>query len=1468
MAYNFKDKEYVKDRGTNAGMLTDPTAWGADTVEGILHGGAKVAYDYYSVGNDIQGGINSAGLNPFEYIFDYTIGDPSIQLEDPDYKLDIGENYFDAIKDLDRSFEDLSPTTKGFAELTSLAVSTRAIASNLANWGKFKTLIESSSKWNKLRGLLYTGAIAEVPTSLIHTRSSDGSIFSLLPKEYHNDLTSWFIDRTDDSELEGRFKNAIEGIGIGSAFEIGFATIGKILRVAKDSVHKGLGPNAQGIDHLMAMDSIVGNGNGDVITAFARRNTTVGRTMDEKMGIFTDNIQTGKNVDTQTLLWRHNEKAKVAVLEEAERIATKERKIKLRAPKSKKARKRNALARQADNHAKIARNPEYDIEYTPIAIEAAEPQIIKDGADGVYEYMSIPPVTPRTAAEYRVVADDYSVEQIFKEQRLKDVTRQKIDVRDEETAKSLTKLLSDSNRDVLEESKRLVLDPKANPKHKKLAQRIIADSKTPGGTRLNVETSGAANIAGSSRFAHILATLSGLKLKKHKPRTRLKIALDAHEKWYSDELRIPLEKMSDEFGYNKQGLRAQLINFDIAAEAGVDIITVARTQRVALEDSVRQMAGSLDVNVKNLRYSEDFNNLMYKLSELDEMDSLLEGSIGNVGTILGMQQWNPSDMGKNLDAAHKSIQDRLAAAGKGKKSGVTKAEVKTLKRREAAIRVLLDSIDDPNEAALRAFVKRLANKSLGTKKAVEDVFKAPRLMDYFHAYVLGGAISNPATLFGAVIGGGVASTAYKQFAVKSMEAVVSPLIKRVGFGDAGATMADVAISAKVGFEQTWKATTNLFAGKQRKTMRDLMNLTTDTSREGVHGSGSETMRSIRDSWKATALQYHAEGRYKTAALVNLITPLTVPVGKVLSVTTGFIGTADDFFKGINSKIQLRSEAERTWYRDGGDEVFRPLGISKEDFVNDFHKLQIQVQDLQRSDIPAKDFEPALRQLTHDDDILADKVLDSLKSAVKIGEEVTLQGSTRELLGGDIMRGLNKATGDSNLGRLTQLSIAMFQKTPVVALQEVLENAGPTALVTKSFWKGLKTGSPEDKVRVISKMATGILAITGISALATTDIIQGSYATPGDRAAGEAAGRLEHSINIGGISWQYSRLGPAASFITTGADMNAWSIKNAGDLGLTSMRHAQAFAIASEDSYIQTIVDIIDIVQSDEVGKDTASFTFDKINRMLVPAGGLAKALGDQVDREKGRTSIDREIEGFAGFIQHTMAKGLKNNVLAQAADSTLGTGIYKQEIDLLGKGVNKYAEGPIPRLLHLLGVSNSNIAKDPFSTKAYSLNLLPARHSNHVINNAIINTNDYKELMKFGREGVNGTGFGIAEMNAFTQNLIDRNYNDYTIKEMLGKAMKKREKYLKQLLFESSPELQRKAFLYDLGKLNEGYEPADEDDGEAWRTARSKRLEMQQNTKTHNKLIKDLSESELMQFNEFRKSRNPKKKIKIKKEAK
>lgn len=191
--------------GTTAGII------GAINPETAVLATGKVLYDTFQAGAWVGNSINEAGLNPL-LGFEPTTSD--------DLLIDHTTEFWEAAEKINGN--EFDTYTKGVANITAFAGSTMSFASKIAALPKFAQLAKSKGLWNGMKKSFYVGGPAGAAADLIHTRASDGRVLDMIPEEHRPEFLDWMVDRTNESELEGRAKNIIEGIALGMGFDTGF----------------------------------------------------------------------------------------------------------------------------------------------------------------------------------------------------------------------------------------------------------------------------------------------------------------------------------------------------------------------------------------------------------------------------------------------------------------------------------------------------------------------------------------------------------------------------------------------------------------------------------------------------------------------------------------------------------------------------------------------------------------------------------------------------------------------------------------------------------------------------------------------------------------------------------------------------------------------------------------------------------------------------------------------------------------------------------------------------------------------------------------------------------------------------------------------------------------------------------------------------------------------------------------------
>lgn len=186
------------------------------TAVGVTLGGGKLLYDTFSagawLGNTLVGNDPKADL-----VFDHT------------------KDFWEATGLVNKL--DLSTYSRGVADVTSFIGSTVSFASKISALPKFANLAKGSGAWNRIKQSLFIAGPAGAASDLIHTRAGDARLLDMIPEESRPEFLDWMVDRTEDSELEGRVKNVIEGYMLGLGVDAGFE-IFRALKASKNMIHR------------------------------------------------------------------------------------------------------------------------------------------------------------------------------------------------------------------------------------------------------------------------------------------------------------------------------------------------------------------------------------------------------------------------------------------------------------------------------------------------------------------------------------------------------------------------------------------------------------------------------------------------------------------------------------------------------------------------------------------------------------------------------------------------------------------------------------------------------------------------------------------------------------------------------------------------------------------------------------------------------------------------------------------------------------------------------------------------------------------------------------------------------------------------------------------------------------------------------------------------------------------------------
>ena len=259
------------------GVFQRPGKLTRDIVTGIAHTPARIAYDVGSVGIGIYNTLNH----------------PSSQ------DIDVGDDYWSAIEAVQGIKSN--PTQEFTSELSALMFTTTAAASRLAKIPKVSKLLQSSKSWDKIRAGFYTGGLGGAAADLIHTSKDDGSLFAVIPETARPEVLDWFLERKDDSELEGVIKNALEGLAFGTALDTVVTGIAKVMRSSKQ-VAKQAADNGE--DYRDSVDQLLGTGDGQVAQEL-KDVSIISEVTDNSASIFSTNASIPDSVNEHSLKMKY-----------------------------------------------------------------------------------------------------------------------------------------------------------------------------------------------------------------------------------------------------------------------------------------------------------------------------------------------------------------------------------------------------------------------------------------------------------------------------------------------------------------------------------------------------------------------------------------------------------------------------------------------------------------------------------------------------------------------------------------------------------------------------------------------------------------------------------------------------------------------------------------------------------------------------------------------------------------------------------------------------------------------------------------------------------------------------------------------------------------------------------------------------------------------------------------------------------
>ncbi len=1311
----------------NPGFTTDPVEATVRAAEGVVKGGFKLGYDTFALGVDM--GASVYGLD----------GEKDVLGADDFWSMYNASNKYIEYGDPQR----MSGISKGVANVTPFILSARSAATKLTDWGKAANIIKNAESFKSM--LAIQGA-AGVYADFVHTRKADSSLFEVLPEGVQKtEFAQWFMDKSDDSEFEGRFKHAIEGAVLGVGIDTGFKTAGYLLDSMKRVFHSTGVP----IDEQLQHAERIFDGSGEFTDAYMESASLKGAMREPGDPV----EQFFKNSDSTPL----------------DELKSAEKRLKRPRGYSNKKRKTRLEKKVAKYHKGELAEWD-DITYKPTE-------------------------TFNTAAEQRLATSDYSARQVMNEQSLRDSMRSTINEADAAQLKDLSDYVSSSKSAADDIAITRLNDPNATPESKKIAETFLAqDEKSL--LRLNPSTSGDHAIEGAVR---LMAEITGnSKLPKRGVRPMAQLINESFEKLQSGKTGKELSKnaellakYSKEMNYDFDQVARTMSIVDAMSGNLEEVLTAARGFRYDAGKEVASLAKQLS-NAKGLD-RKLLAKYMRAVERLDGIDNSLQGQIGSHGRMLGAQNTNPSEFAKsNIEWKYQtSINKNISKEAADKASDST-----------GKMMANLDTvIKSGDEKAIKKMIADTADVWTDAK-ALKKKMKDPRFIDLMESYVYSSYLSGISTLSSSVIMGNVVSTFLKSNLVPHFEAVIGTLSRAIG-RNPGVSILDGFRANYVTLKQGIKSVQNLFAGDHRKTLDNLYHLTS-SSREGAENAVMK-LPEIKEEFAKLGKYYTDNDMYKKKMLIDLVGPMMSRATAVGNVMVRGIVNADKYFRGINNEVHLALEADRAWAREGGKDIFGSM-IDKSTFVDRFSKYQRAYADISRNadlDLVSKNAEfDALFEGNKD---LFNSVKKSVDHAEKIGKQATFQQDPEGLLS-EVVEGLRKKADGHLGGKLAQLAIFPFTRTPMNMLDEVIKHT-PASAVTARFWKTLKHGTDMEKVEVVAKMATGTAIMYSVGTLFASDRIQGSI-NPNDREAFKAAGIKEHSIKIGDTWYGYEKLGPVGVMLSTASDYVNFKHQDP-DASLTLL-FSQSLSLASDQSLYRTLREVLDLAQLEgPQGEDKGKkFAINRTARLIQPIAGLTETGATffeaiiNGEQAKYRNASERQIGDAYSQHKTILAEALKGNTAYRIGLETLGIAEYDRDLDVLGGPAIKHGNGLKNRTMHLFGVSNMSPTASAGKMELFRHGIISQTANNHTVkglNGPVkISANQYKDLQN---ELFNGDIDMAGELDRLVKTPGYRKLSIGQQETFLRQTLKMNQEFLKARLFNTNHKLQRSDYMNGLMKV-------------------------------------------------------------------
>ena len=1327
----------------NPGFLDSPVEATVRTAEGIVEGGLKLGYDTFALGVDI--GASPYGIS----------GEKDVIGADNFWQVYNSSNKYLEYGDPQRT----SGLRKGFANVTPFVLSARAAATKLTDWGKAFSLIKNTESF---KSMLAINGAAGIYADMVHTRKEESSLFALIPEENRPEFAQWFMDKTDDSEFEGRFKHAIEGAALGIGIDSGFRVAGGLIDQVKRVFHKTDVPITE---QLQQAERIL-DGSGSFTDAYMDDSSLKGAMRE--------------NGDPVEQFFKDSNSTP------ADELAGAQKRLKRSRRYSNKKRKKRLEKKITKQEGELA---EWD--------------------DTVYKSD-----TYKNAASERIDTGNYTPRQIYDEQSLRDVFRQNIDEKVATEIKDLVDLVDDANKGANDVATKILHDSTSTPERKEIAKKFLGQDEESL-LRLNANTSGDRAIEGAVRL--VAAITGDSKLPKRGPRAFDEVIFDSYANIVSGQTGkelsasgLAVAKFAKEMNYDFDSIARTLSAVNAMGKNMEEVITAARSVRhdavTELSNITKEIAASKEPNMELMA------KYMRMAKRVDTIDSSLQGTIGSTGRILNMQHADPSEFAKgNLEWTYQTAIDRNIS-----KEALKEADTATGKlMRNLDEKVSLGDWDKWKKEVLDA-------EDVWTDaKAARKLVNNPKFMDLMESYVYSSYLSGIGTLSSSVIMGNTVSTFLKSNLVPHFEAVIGTLSRAVGVGaDSGVSILDGFRANYITLKMLARSVQNMFAGGDRKVLDDLFHLSSTSTREGAE-KAAQHLPEIQKEYAKLAKYYADNDMYVKKTLVELAQPLMSRSTAVGNIMVRRIMDADKFFRGLNNEVHLALEAERAWGREGGKAIFGGM-IPKKTFVKRFSHYQREYARIAKDSSLGKNAkDEAFKSLFEDNRELYKAVKKSVDHAEKIGKQATFQQDPEGLLS-EVVDNIRRKADNHAGGKLAQMAIFPFTRTPMNMLDEVITHS-PLSVTTGRFWKTLKHGTDMEKIEVVAKMASGTAIMVSVGNLFAADRIQGSI-NPNDREAYRAAGIKEHSIKIGDTWYSYEKLGPVGVMLSTASDY--WNYRYQDPNASLTLLLSQSLSLASDQSLYKTLREVLDLAQLEgPQGEDKGEkFVLNRASRLIQPVAGMTESTAAffqaviKGKQTRYRTIQEEEIATLYDKHRNILAEALKGNTAYRMGLEAVGLAEYEEDLDVLGGPAVKHGEGLNKRFLHLIGVTNVDQSSSPGVLELFKHGVISQNASGHSVkglNGSVkISRNQWKDLQ---RELFHGEINMRGELDRLVKTPFYRSLAVGQQETLLKQTLRHNQEFLKARLYNKDQKLQHKDYINGLMKVWRDNKVLDEPRNEAER---------------------------------------------------